>query len=463
MNGDQSNTNNNSDTQQYQKQHEQCFIHLSNKLSELEASINPLITPVFVRRASQTLCEDLADTHLDDTNRSHSQKPASKESQHNHVHNLTTIRSDVDACTKKISADVTKLALLFSKGNASSSSVISVFQSIESSACSLVHLCKVVSPTFHGRAWRSEVVGCVSGLFRGVKSFLDTLERLNSQREEEEEENTHVEISEETRQGFLNSTGVVWEKCTALDKLSVDNRESVMRKLKDIEGLIEDCFHEVEDAEAEEVVSDEVQQALLMRWGNEKEEEGREEEGGELMNNNRNNNTDGGSRGGLEGLLQGYLDPTLEEPMVGWTETDKKAVPYVKSLVLAMRKTIHKSHSSVLKNMTLQQQEGDNCITNNSNKYNLQSAALVGFCDDLLKAARPISECCDDLACSLYPPQSRIAVLGCARQLAQHGQCLLTVLRTHCTQESGDLRWVELFSKGVEHNIQRLASLVPQR
>ncbi|XP_052456429.1 cyclin-D1-binding protein 1 homolog isoform X2 [Carassius gibelio] len=204
---------------------------------------------------------------------------------------------------------------------------------------------------------------------------------------------------ESLSQEQLMSTGGVWAACDQFDQLPKDNRSAVLSVLTACAGLVKDALEEMEQALAEA-----------------------QDPFGAVLDDDDDDDED-----------EGHQD-------THWSEADRLLVTQCQGLMKASGASLRKLCSAVRTNGSLETEE------------------RISQLDALTDAARDISPSVDDLALSLYPPVDRSAVELNVCKLVCVLKKVLEITSHVCAE--ADVSWVEFLSGAVEHNLQKITSLL---
>ncbi|KAK7145369.1 hypothetical protein R3I94_011465 [Phoxinus phoxinus] len=202
----------------------------------------------------------------------------------------------------------------------------------------------------------------------------------------------------------LMSTGGVWAACDKFNQLPKDNRSAVLAVLTSNAGLVKDALEEVEQALAE--TQDPFADVLP---DDDEDDEGL------------------GGRGNQDTY---------------WSPSDRLLVSQCRGLMKASGASLRKLSSAV------------------RNTGAVETEDNITQLDDLADAAKDISPGVDDLALSLYPPVDRPAVNHNVCKLACVLKKVLEITRSSHVCAEADVCWVQFLSGAVEHNLEKIESLL---
>ncbi|CAM4629706.1 hypothetical protein PO909_005154 [Leuciscus waleckii] len=203
----------------------------------------------------------------------------------------------------------------------------------------------------------------------------------------------------------LMSTGGVWAACDKFNQLPKDNRSAVLAVLTSSAGLVKDALEEMEQAlaEAQDPFAD------VLPDDDEDDDEGL------------------GGRGNQDTY---------------WSPSDRLLVCQCRGLMKASGASLRKLSSAVRNTGAVETEEN------------------ITQLDDLADAAKDISPSVDDLALSLYPPVDRPAVNHNVCKLACVLKKVLEITRSSHVCAEADVCWVQFLSGAVEHNLEKIESLL---
>ncbi|XP_067314783.1 cyclin-D1-binding protein 1 homolog [Pseudorasbora parva] len=201
----------------------------------------------------------------------------------------------------------------------------------------------------------------------------------------------------------LMSTGGVWAACDQFNQLPKDNRSAVLAVLTSYVGLVKDALEEMDQALAET----------------------QDPFGDVLVDDDEDD----------EGMGRGNQDTY-------WSELDRHLVGQCQGLMKASGASLRKLSSAVRNNGEMETEE------------------KIAQLDDLADAAKDISPSVDDLALSLYPPVDRPAVNHNVCKLACVLKKVLEITRSSHVCAEADVNWVEFLSGAVDHNLEKVQSLL---
>ncbi|KAG1930185.1 cyclin-D1-binding protein 1 homolog isoform X2 [Pimephales promelas] len=204
----------------------------------------------------------------------------------------------------------------------------------------------------------------------------------------------------------LMSTGGVWAACDKFNQLPKDNRSAVLAVLTSYAGLVKDALAEMEEALAE--TEDPFADVLP---------DDDDDEDGEGVGGRGNQDT--------------Y-----------WSPSDRLLVCECRGLMKASGASLRKLSSAV------------------RNSGSTETEENITQLDDLADAAHDISPSVDDLALSLYPPVDRPAVNHNVCKLAGVLKKVLEITRSSHVCGEADVCWVQFLSGAVQHNLEKLESLL---
>uniref|UniRef100_A0A8C2BDI2 Cyclin D-type binding-protein 1 n=1 Tax=Cyprinus carpio TaxID=7962 RepID=A0A8C2BDI2_CYPCA len=204
---------------------------------------------------------------------------------------------------------------------------------------------------------------------------------------------------ESLSQEQLMSTGGVWAACDQFNQLPKENRSAVLGVLTACAGLVKDALEEMEQALAE----------AQDPFGDVLDDEDDDDEGNQDTH---------------------------------WTEADRLLIAQCQGLMKASGASLRRLCSAVRNNSTLEPEE------------------KIAQLDDLADAAREISPSVDDLVLSLYPPVDRSAVELNVCKLVCVLKKVLEITRSSHVCVEADVSWVEFLSGAVEHNLQKITSVL---
>nr|A3KNI7.2 RecName: Full=Cyclin-D1-binding protein 1 homolog; AltName: Full=Zebrafish homolog of Maid [Danio rerio]ABU87505.1 ZHM protein [Danio rerio] len=199
----------------------------------------------------------------------------------------------------------------------------------------------------------------------------------------------------------LTSTGSVWAACDHFDQIPKDNRSAVLAVLSSCVGLVKDALEEMQQALAES-----------------------QDPFGDVLDDD---DDDEGGRGNQDRY---------------WSASDRQLIGQCEGLLKASAASLRKLSSAVRHNAQLETEQE------------------IAQLDDLADAAAHVSPCVDDLALSLYPPVDRAAVEQNVCRLAAVLKKLLDITRSSHVCAEADVSWVEFLSGAVEHNLEKVRSLL---
>ncbi|XP_050968229.1 cyclin-D1-binding protein 1 homolog [Labeo rohita] len=206
---------------------------------------------------------------------------------------------------------------------------------------------------------------------------------------------------ESLSQEQLMSTGGVWAACDQFNQLPKDNRSAVLSVLTSYVGLVKDALEEMEQALAEA-----------------------QDPFGDVLDDD---DDEGDGRGNQDTY---------------WSESDRQLISQCQGLMKASGASLRKLSSAVRNNGKLDTDEN------------------IAQLDDLADAAKEISPSVDDLALSLYPPVDRSAAEMNVCKLACVLKKVLEITRSSHVCAEADVSWVEFLSGAVEHNLEKIGSLL---
>ncbi|XP_073726684.1 cyclin-D1-binding protein 1 homolog [Misgurnus anguillicaudatus] len=203
-------------------------------------------------------------------------------------------------------------------------------------------------------------------------------------------------------QDQLTSTGGVWAACDQFHQLPKDNRSAVLRVLTSYIGLVKDALDEMEQALAEA-----------------------QDPFGDILDDDDDDEMD----------VRGNQDTY-------WSQWDRQLIGQCQGLMKASGACLRKLTSAVRNNGQVETEE------------------KIAQLDDLADIAKEISPSIDDLTLSLYPPVDRCAVDENVCKLSVVLKKVLEVTRTSHVCTEADLSWVEFLDGAVNHNLEKIQSLL---
>ncbi|XP_056099878.1 cyclin-D1-binding protein 1 homolog [Rhinichthys klamathensis goyatoka] len=202
----------------------------------------------------------------------------------------------------------------------------------------------------------------------------------------------------------LMSTGGVWAACDKFNQLPKDNRSAVLAVLTSYAGLVKDALEEMEQALAET-----------------------QDPFADVLPDDEDDDEGMGGRGNQDTY---------------WSPSDRLLVCQCRGLMKASGASLRKLSSAV------------------RNTGSTETEENITQLDDLADAAKDISPGIDDLALSLYPPVDRPAVNHNVCKLACVLKKVLEITRSSHVCGEADVCWVQFLSGAVEHNLEKLESLL---